>query len=547
MHSLLSDVLEPLPVPVLLDRAVAAFPEQPAMSFFGRRWKYRELADLVDRAGAGLQAHGVVAGDRVGLCLPNTPYSVIFYYAALRIGAVVVNYNPLYVAKELRLQIIDSATTTMVVPDITAIFDKVAEVAESCGVKRTIVCPIADMLPAAIADGYRMSQQATTTQPPWPPRVIPYLQLIEGNNVLRPADIDPVRDLAVLQYTGGTTGVPKAAMLTHGNLTINAAQVCRVMPNLQLGQERMMVVLPLFHVFAMTSVLNGGIAVAAELILHMRFDVDTVLASIARDKPTLLHAVPTIYGALSAAAETHKIDIASIRACISGGAPLPAEVGLRFEALTGARVTEGYGLTEASPTVSCGSPEEAVRPGSVGRPLYATEIEIRDIVDVTRHLPVGERGEICVRGPQVMVGYLNRPLETAASFIDGALRTGDIGYLDADGYLYVTDRLKDLIICSGFNVYPRVIEDALYEHPAVAEVIVIGVPDPYRGQAPHAYVTLRPGMQAEPEQLREFLRDHLSPIELPSRVEIRSRLPKTAVGKLSKKDLIAELALAGRT
>ncbi len=526
----------------LLDRAVARFPNRPALSFSGRRWSYQVLADLVDRAAAGLQALGVARGDRVGLCLPNTSYFVIFYYATLKLGAVVVNYNPLYVARELRNQIVDSGTTIMVVPDVKAIADKVLSIAGSCGVRHTIVCPMALQLPPTKALAYRVLRRKMTSRPDWGPAVIPYAQVIATDGKPQPVSFNPSEEVAVLQYTGGTTGLPKAAMLTHANVTINAMQVARHMPSMVPGQERMMAVLPFFHVFAMTSVMNCGIAVAAEIIMHPRFAIETVVKSLVRDKPTLLHAVPTIYNAISQYAEKHRIDITTLRACISGGAPLPAEVRERFERVTGCRVVEGYGLTEASPVVACNPPDGEVRPASVGIMMQQTQVEIRDLKDMSRKLEAGERGEICVRGSQVMAGYLGRAQETADAFVDGALRTGDVGYLDNDGYLYVTDRIKDLIICGGYNVYPRVIEDALYEHPAVGEAIVIGVADAYRGQTPIAFVTLREGQSVEPDVLREFLRDHLSPIELPSRVQIRDSLPKTAIGKLSRKDLVEILA-----
>jgi long-chain acyl-CoA synthetase len=314
------------------------------------------------------------------------------------------------------------------------------------------------------------------------------------------------------------------------------------MPSMRLGVEKLMGVLPLFHVFAMTSILNGSVLVAAEMILHPRFEIGALMKSLVRDKPTIMHAVPTIYNAIATAAEGQRFDISSLRVCVSGGAPLPAEIRERFMKLTGCRVIEGYGLTEASPTVTSNPPDGEVRPGSVGIAMQDTAIEIRALEDIARLLPAGERGEICVRGPQVMKGYLHREAETRDVFVDGALRTGDVGYLDVDGYLYVTDRIKDLIICSGYNVYPRVIEDALYEHPAVAEAIVIGIADSYRGQVPLAFVTLRAGEFRTGEELREFLRDHLSPIELPVRVEIRTSLPKTMIGKLSRKELVAEAA-----
>ena len=530
--------LEALPIPTLLDRSAARFPDRPAISFAGRRWTYAQLATLVERATAGLQRLGLQPGERVGLCLPNTPYFVILYYAALKAGLVVVNYNPLYVTRELRHQIEDSETATMVVPNLAPIYDKVVNIA---ALERIIVCPFADVLPTVQGIAFSVLRRDMIAHPTYSERVIPYRRIIAPGAPPAPVQIDP-SDLAVLQYTGGTTGVPKGAMLTHANLSINAQQATNHMPSMRLGVEKLMGVLPLFHVFAMTSILNGSVLVAAEMILHPRFEIGALMKSLVRDKPTIMHAVPTIYNAIATAAEGQRFDISSLRVCVSGGAPLPAEIRERFMKLTGCRVIEGYGLTEASPTVTSNPPDGEVRPGSVGIAMQDTAIEIRALEDIARLLPAGERGEICVRGPQVMKGYLHREAETRDVFVDGALRTGDVGYLDVDGYLYVTDRIKDLIICSGYNVYPRVIEDALYEHPAVAEAIVIGIADSYRGQVPLAFVTLRAGEFRTGEELREFLRDHLSPIELPVRVEIRTSLPKTMIGKLSRKELVAEAA-----
>ena len=528
--------LEALPVPVLLDRAVATFSDRPALLFQGRQWTYRQLADLVERATAGLQRLGLKPGDRLGLCLPNTPYFVIFYYAALKAGLVVVNYNPLYVARELTHQIEDSGTKVMVVPDLATIYDKVADIAI---LEKIIVCPFSGILPIVKGIAFSLLKRDMVATPTYGPRSISYKQVTARGAAPNPVGIGP-SDLAVLQYTGGTTGRPKGAMLTHANLSINAQQTTHHMPSMRPGQERIMAVLPFFHVYAMTSILNGGISMGAALILHPRFEIDAMMTSLAHDKPTILHAVPTIYNAIATASEKHRADLSSLRVCVSGGAPLPAEIRERFHKLTGVRVIEGYGLTEAAPAVTSNPPDGDVRPDSVGLPLQDTIIEIRALDDITRVLDRGERGEICVRGPQVMKGYLNRANETQDVFIDGALRTGDVGYLDADGYLFVTDRIKDLIICSGYNVYPRMIEDALYEHPAIAEAIVIGVPDPYRGQVPIAFVTLRANETRTGEEFRDFLRDKLSPIELPARVEIRASLPKTMIGKLSRKELIEE-------
>ncbi len=529
-----------LPVPALLERSVARFPARPALAFMGRRWSYAALGEWVARATRGLQDLGVRKGDRVGLCLPNTPYSVVFYYAALQAGAVVVNFNPLYVARELRQQIADSGTTVMVVPDLAAICDKVCALLPETGLQRIIVCPLAGILPVGKAALWRVFRRRETAAPVYDARILPHARVVARDAPPDAVPIDPVADVALLQYTGGTTGVPRGAVLTHANVSVNAQQVSRHMPSLRPGAERVLGVLPFFHVFAMTAVMNSGIELGAELLLHPRFEIGRVMRALARERPTVLHAVPTIYNAIAAAAEHKKVDISSLRACISGGAPLPPEVRARFERLTGCRLVEGYGLTEASPVLACNPPDGRIKDGSVGVPMPMTRIEIRDLADPHRVLAPGERGEVCARGPQVMRGYWNRPEDTARSFVDGALRTGDVGHLDADGYLFITDRLKDIIICSGYNVYPRVLEDALYQHPAVAEAIVIGVPDAYRGQAPKAFVTLRPGQAATPGQLRNHLSEMVSKIELPREIEIRATLPRTMIGKLSRKELVEE-------
>ncbi len=532
--------IELLSLPALLDRAVKQHAARPAMSFMGRRWTYGALGAWVSRLARGLQDIGIGPGDRVGLCLPNTPYFVVAYFAALKTGATVVNFNPLYVERELRGQIEDSGTTLMLVPDLAMIHDKVLGLMNATTLRRVVVCPMAEILPPAKAVMYRLLKRQQTARPRYGNGVLRLSEITASAIPPTPVGIDPALDVAVLQYTGGTTGEPKGAALTHANLTANAQQVSRHMPSFRPGQERMMGVLPFFHVFAMTAIMNSGIEMGAELLLHPRFELKATLRAIARDRATIFHAVPTIYAAIAAAAEKKPVRLDSLRICISGGAPLPAEVRARFQRLTGCKLAEGYGLTEASPVLACNPPDGLIKDGSVGPAMLDTTIEIRDLADITRVLPAGELGEICGRGPQVMAGYWNRLDATAATFIDGALRTGDIGHLDEDGYLFITDRLKDVILCSGYNVYPRVIEDALYQHPAVAEAIVIGVADAYRGQAPKAFVVLRPNHAATPEELLAFLGGYVSRIEIPKAIEIRATLPKTMIGKLSRKELVAE-------
>ncbi len=529
------------PVPALLEDAVRDFPDRPAIDFMGRRWTYRQLDDAVTRAARGLQDVGVAPGDRVGLCLPNTPYSVVFFFAVLRAGGIVVNFNPLYVERELASQITDSGTEVMVTIDLKAIYPKVAAVAARAGLRRIVVCSMAEALPWLKGAAFRVAKRAEIASVPDDGVSVRARAVVRSSVPPDAVTIDPA-SVAVLQYTGGTTGVPKGAELTHANLTANAMQTWMAIGSRPRGADIILGVLPLFHVFALTSVMLAGVQSAAALVLLPRFQLAQVLATIARCRPTILPAVPTIFGALAEAAHKANLDLSCVQICCSGGAPLPMEVRSRFMMLTGCWLMEGYGLSETSPSVSVTPPGRSYKDGSAGLAMEQTTIEIRGLDDPSRLMPQGERGEICIRGPQVMRGYWNRPDETARVMIDGSLRTGDVGYLDEEGYLFIVDRIKDLIICGGYNVYPRVLEEALYQHPSVREATVIGVPDAYRGQAPKAFVTLKEGTAATPEELRAFLGDYVSKIELPREVEIRAELPKTMIGKLSKKELVAEEA-----
>ncbi|KRB82796.1 dicarboxylate--CoA ligase PimA [Sphingomonas sp. Root710] len=541
--------LPPIPKRLITDMLNAAVRDhgaRDAVDFLGRRWTYAEIGAQVDRVAAGLQAMGVGPGVRLGLCLPNTPYFVILYFAALRCGATIVNFNPLYVEHELRHQIRDSGTTVMAVIDVAGIHAKVAAVAEECGLQKIIVCPLADVLPPLLSIAYRLFKRGEIARWPRDARHVAFRSLAENGESFRPVAMSP-DDVAVLQYTGGTTGVPKAAMLSHANLTANCRQMILHVGHVGSGpeeaQDRIMGVLPMFHVFALTTVLNFSVDTAALMILLPRFELGQFLKTVKRTRPTKLLAVPTMLTAINKAAATREIHFEDLDYCVSGGAPLPYDVRAEFERLTGARVVEGYGLSETSPILTCNPTEGGiVKDNSAGIAFPGTTIEIHSLDDPHQLMPVGERGEVCARGPQVMQGYWNKPEETAKIFIDGAIRTGDVGYLDADGYLFLVDRIKDVIICGGYNVYPRMIEEALYEHPAILEAVVIGVPDEYRGQAPKAFVVLRPGQPATPEGLHDFLATRISKIEMPREIEIRDSLPKTLIGKLSKKELVAEEA-----
>ncbi len=525
----------------MLDTSVRRFGSRNVLDFMGRTLTYAELGQSVDRAARGLQDLGVVKGTRVALCLPNTPYYPILFFAILKAGGIVVNVNPLYVERELAHLLEDSGATIIATCDIAEIHARVLKVAGQMGVKHVITCPIAGALPTLKSIAYRIFKRAEIAHAPSDARHCTFDSLLKAKGAPVPVEVAP-NDVAVLQYTGGTTGEPKAAMLSHANLVANADAMVVFVGGEQPHQDRVLGALPLFHVFALTTVLTYSIRTGAEMILLPRFELQQLLKTIARIKPSYFPAVPTIYAAITTAADTQAIDLSSIHACISGGAPLPAEVRTAFEAATGAKLVEGYGLSEASPIITCNPIGGINKPGSAGLPFPGTTIEIRDREDPTRLLPIGENGEICARGPQITQGYWHKPAATADLFVDGALRTGDVGHLDADGYLFIVDRIKDLILAGGYNVYPRVIEEALYEHPAVLEAVVIGVPDTYRGQAPKAFVVLAEGAVATPLELRDFLRDKISKIELPREVEIRDTLPKTLIGKLSKKELVAEEA-----
>lgn len=528
----------------LIDGAVRDHGGRIAIDFLGRRWSYAEIGAMVDRAAAGLQAMGVGPGVRFGLCLPNSPYFVILYFAALRCGATIVNFNPLYVEHELRHQIRDSGTTHIAVIDVASIHAKVAAVAEESGIQKIIVCPMTSILPPLLSILYRLFKRDEIARPPRDRRHVPFADLLADPARFRPVTLSP-DDVAVLQYTGGTTGVPKGAMLTHANLTANSRQMVLHLGHAGSGpeeaQDRIMGVLPMFHVFALTTVLNFSVDTAALMILLPRFELKQFLKTAKRTRPTKLLAVPTMLTAINKAAAERPIHFEALDFCVSGGAPLPFDVRQEFERLTGARVVEGYGLSETSPILTCNPCEGGiVKDNSAGIAFPGTTLEIRNLEDMHSLMPTGERGEVCARGPQVMKGYWNKPEETEKVFIDGAIRTGDVGYLDEDGYLFLVDRIKDVIIAGGYNVYPRMVEEALYEHPAVLEAVVIGVDDAYRGQAPKAFVVLRPGKSVTTAQLDEFLATRLSKIELPREIEIRDSLPKTLIGKLSKKELVAE-------
>lgn len=530
-----------------LDDTVKGYAHRPAIYFMGKTTSYGELGALVERAAGSLQAMGVKKGDKVGLCLPNTPYYSIFYFAVLKVGGVIVNFNPLYVEREIAFQARDSGARIMVTMDLSVIYDKVEAVRQEGALDKIIVCPMADILPQPKKLLFKLFKRKNVAAIPADSAHVRFNDLLAQSKAITPVEISPKEDIAVLQYTGGTTGVPKGAMLTHYNITSNMEMLESHYGGLKRGYEWTLCVLPFFHVFAMTVLQNLSVLGAAEMLMMPRFDLKELLDLAGKKQPTLFAAVPTIYTAINNSEMTKNYDLTSIRYCMSGGAPLPVEVKQKFEALTGCVLVEGYGLTESSPVATANPMDGTGKDGSIGVVMPGTTLEFRDLEDLEKIVEKGQKGEVCIIGPQVMKGYWNRPDETAKTLEDGhILHTGDVGYMDEDGFIFLVDRIKDLIICSGYNVYPRVIEEALYQHPAVAEAIVIAIPDGYRGQAPKAFVKLKDGESSTEKDLKDFLKGHISKIEMPKSIEFRDELPKTMVGKLSKKELVEEEASKSR-
>lgn len=528
----------PLSVPDMFFACARSFGETSLVDFFGRKFSYAECASGARRVARGLQSLGIGPGDRVGLFLPNVPHYVAAYYGAIAAGATVVNFSPLYTVNELAEQVRDSGIRAMFTLSAKSLLPNAWTVALQTGIEHLVVGSIAGVLPRGKSLLYRLFQASQISERPDDPRIIAFSRLIDNDGDYAAHAIDPLTDVAMIQYTGGTTGTPKGAMLTHQNITANARQIVAVDPH--AGQhDRILGALPLFHIFANATVLHRTVLAGGEIVMLPRFDAGQVLAAIERTKATMLPGVPTMFQALLDHSRLGRTDLSSLRVCISGGAPLAAELQATFEARTGARIVEGYGLTESG-IASVNPYLGEARNGTIGQPLPGTRFALADREDPTRPAPAGEPGEILISGPQVMKGYWQRPDVTQTSFVGGALRTGDIGTIDPDGYIRIVDRMKDMISVGGFKVYPSQVEAVLYGHPAVREVLVIGIPDNYHGEMPKAFVTLNPGAFADGDELREWVNPRLGKHERVIAVEIRPSLPKTLVGKLSRKELVAE-------
>ena len=533
------------PLHRLLDEAVARFGNRPAIDFMDRITSYRDLGDQANRAAEGFQKLGVGKGRKVGLLLPNCPAFVAAYYGVLKAGGTVVNVNPLYAIDEIKSQIEDSETDILVTLDLSILYDKARTALDETRLTHLVVVSMAEMLPGLKKLLFPFVKRKEIAKVPRDSSHVSFRALLDNAGRPTPFEIDAKNDVAVLQYTGGTTGTSKGAMLTHANLSANVTQAAMMMPDAEEGTEVMVGVLPLFHVFAMAVVMNFSIKLGAKMILLPRFEIDTVLEVIDKKRPTFFPAVPTIYIAINGHPDVAagKYDLSSIKFCLSGGASLPHEVQEQFQKLTGCTLVEGYGLSETSPVATCNpTVPGGSREGSLGVPVPGTVVEIVALDDPQRVLPQGEVGEICISGPQVMKGYWKRDEENAHAFAGGRFHTGDVGRIDEDGYVYLIDRLKEVIIAGGYNIYPRHVEEAIYQHPSVLEVTVIGVDDARRQQTVKAFVRLKEGESLMADALTDFLKDKLSPIEMPRQIEFRDELPKTIIGKLSKKELIAEEA-----
>ncbi|MCM3160212.1 long-chain fatty acid--CoA ligase [Metabacillus litoralis] len=509
-------------LPEMLQNTIKKYGNHEAISFYGKRFTYHEVAKMVFAFTSALQQSGVQKGDRVAIMLPNCPQYVVSYYGALGAGGIVTQLNPMLVERELEYILNDAGAETIVVFD--SIYPRVKSIQSKTQLKNIIT--------VSLQPSGKDQEEDDTFES----------FLAKQNGQVLPVNIEPEHDIAVLQYTGGTTGRSKGAMLTHRNVVANAVQSYEFFKEeIIMGQEKCLTVIPLFHVFGMSSCMNLTILCGNCLIMLPRFDLEEVLQTIKKEQPTVFPGVPTMYVAITNHPKAEEYGIDSIKTCNSGSAPMPVELLNEFERKTGAKILEGYGLSEASPTTHCNPPFAERKAGTVGLGLPNTAYKIVDVATGKQEAPIGELGELIISGPQVMKGYWNMPEETAVTLRDGWLFTGDIARMDEEGYVSIVDRKKDLIIASGYNIYPRDIEEILYEHPSVQEAVVIGIPDEYRGETVKAFIVLKSGKTATEEEMIEYSRKHLATYKVPRFIEFRKELPKTNVGKILRRALREEV------
>ncbi|MDR3473143.1 MAG: long-chain fatty acid--CoA ligase [Devosia sp.] len=525
--------------------AAARAPHAIALDFLGARTSYGALATAINGFAAALQTEfGVKKGTRVALMLPNTPFYVVAYYGVLLAGGTVVNCNPLYTIPELTHILSNSGADLLVTLDLAQLFGKAEALVQAGHIDRLVVCEFTAALPLVKNVLFRLARAkeiADVRGSAIARRVTFYRHMVNHGRTPAPVSINPLTDVAVQQYTGGTTGKPKGAMLSHANIAANLAQIEEWALGLFEAPSKVVAVLPFFHIFSMTACMNLPLSRGAQTVMLPRFELKALLDLMGRTRANILLAVPTLLHALINAKRGSE-NLRHLEIAISGGAALPNELHEAFAKRFPVRLVEGYGLTEASPVVCCAALKVDSKPNSIGQPLPATDLRFADLEDPRKTVPLGQPGEVLVKGPQIMLGYYGNEQATSEAFIDGYLRTGDVGYMDEDGYVFLVDRIKDLIICSGFNVYPRVIEDAIYLHEAVDEANVIGVEDEHRGEAPIAFVKLKPGKTLTEHELKMFLAEQINKLEMPREIIFKDQLPKTLIGKLSKKELREEYA-----
>jgi long-chain acyl-CoA synthetase len=526
--------LPPAPLFQILDQAVERYGDRPFLDFMGMRFSYREAGATVERLAGAFQDLGIGKGVKAGLLLPNSPYFVFSFFAVLKTGATAVLYNPLRAESEIAQQIEDSETDFMITLDSVQIYSRLAGIISTSRLKKIIVCELGRILPFHKRILFYLLQGRQCAAIPNIEPFVRFAQLVRSSHRLDCPEIDPERDIAVLLYTGGTTGTPKGVCLSHHNLYANTLQSALGLPSLVPGAERVLAVIPFFHAFGLTAVMNTSIALGAEIILLPRFDIKELLKVISSKRPALLMAVPTIFSAIASSADARGHDFSSLKVCICGGDNLTWEVGELFQRLAGCDVVQGYGLTECSPVVTSGTPLGSEKSGSIGVPVPGTVVEIVSLDDDETVLGPGANGEICVSGPQVMLGYWKKAEETAQIIHDGRLHTGDVGSMDEDGYFYLVGRLKDMIISGGYKIYPRIVEAAIEEHPNVQDVAVVGLPNPHWGEEVAAFLVLKDGRSLSRDELLEFLKDKLSFYELPKSLYLLDELPRSTNAKILK-------------
>jgi long-chain acyl-CoA synthetase len=534
-------VIPPLTLPDLLHHAAETYPKHTATVFMGARLNYSQLKQQVDKLATALYALGIRKGDRVAIMLPNCPQTIIAYYATLSLGAVTVMTNPLYVERELEYQWGDSGAKVVISLDI--FWPRIESVRRKLSIEHIILGGIQDYMPVAkkLLAPLELRRQGKWVDVPYTNSVHPFKKLLDWNEPRPPAvELHPA-DLACLQYTGGTTGLPKGTMLSHRNLIASLTQIRTfLLYEHHDAQDVGLAIMPFFHVYGMNGLMNLGIHLAATLVLIPQPEIKAIVDAIVVERPTFFTGVPALFVALNNYRNIDKINLTSIKAVFSGAAPLPVEVMEKFEARTGARIAEAYGMTEASSVTHVNPLKGQRKFGSIGVPIIGTEAKIVDSDDYTKELAQGEAGELIVKGPQVMQGYWNAPAETANAIHEGWLRTGDIAHMDEEGYFYIVDRKKDMILSAGYNVYPREVEEVLYQHPKVLEAAVIGLPDDMRGEKITAYLVLKPGETATAAEIRAFCREHLAQYKQPRAVIFRDNLPKAMAGKVLRRQLREE-------